>query len=164
SVTYVLSVEPEKAPEKAPEKTGKGAAEGEYHPLRVELTRPIHGARLVHRPGYYPPKAYAAEEPIGKLLSAANQVMSGEESDAIATAVLAAPFKAAGEKANVPVLIDIDGRSLLAGPQPATLPVEVYAYALDEGGAVHDFFTQTVGLDLARTGSAVRQSGLEFFG
>jgi VWFA-related protein len=161
SVTYVLSVEPEKAPEKTP---GKGTAEGEYHPLRVELTRPIHGARLVHRPGYYPPKAYAAEEPIEKLLSAANQVMSGEESDAVGAAVLATPFRSTGEKANVPVLIDIDGASLLAGPQPATLPVEIYAYALDEGGAVHDFFTQTVGLDLARTGPAVRQSGLEFFG
>jgi hypothetical protein len=153
SVTYVLSVEPE-----------KGGAEGDYHPLRVELTHPLHGARLVHRPGYYPPKTYASEEPIEKLLAAANQVMSGEESDAVGAAVLAAPFQAAGEKASVPVLIGVDGASLLAGPQPPTLAVEVYAYALDEGGAVHDFFTQTVGLDLARTGSAVRQSGLEFFG
>jgi VWFA-related protein len=157
SVTYVLSIEPEKTPEKGP-------AEGEYHRLRVELSHPIHGARLIHRPGYYPPKAYAAEEPIEKLLAAANQVMSGEESDAVGTGVLAVPFRGAGEKANVPVLIGIDGASLLAGPQPATLPVEIYAYALDEGGAVHDFFTQTVGLDLARTGSAMRQSGLEFFG
>jgi VWFA-related protein len=157
SVTYVLAVEPERAPE-------KGAGSGEYHRLRVELTHPIHGARLIHRPGYYPPKAYAAEEPIERLLAAANQVMSGEESDAVATAVLAAPFKAAGEKANVPVLIGVDGRSLLAGPQPPTLPVEVYAYALDEGGAVHDFFTQTVGLDLVKTGSAVRESGVEFVG
>jgi VWFA-related protein len=157
SVTYVLFVEPEKTSE-------KGGADGEYHSLRVELAHPIRGARLVHRPGYYPPKAYAAEEPIEKLLAAANQVMSGEESDAIATTVLAAPFRTAGEKANVPVLIGIDGRTLLAGPQPATLPVEIYAYALDDGGAVHDFFTQTVGVDLARTGSAVRQSGLEFFG
>ncbi|HEX4494228.1 MAG TPA: VWA domain-containing protein [Thermoanaerobaculia bacterium] len=161
SVTYVLSIEPEKAPEKAPD---RGGAEGEYHPLRVELTHPLRGARLVHRPGYYPPKAYAAEEPIEKLLAAANQVMSGEESDAIATTVLAAPFRTAGQKANVPVLIGIDGRTLLAGPQPATLPVEIYAYALDAEGAVHDFFTQTVGVDLARTGSAVRQGGLEFFG
>jgi hypothetical protein len=155
SVTYVLSIEPEK---------DKNAAEGEYHRLRVELIHPIRGARLVHRPGYYPPKAYAAEEPIEKLLAAANQVMSGEESDAIAAAVLVAPFRAAGEKASVPVLIDIDGATLLAGPQPATLPVEIYAYALDEGGAVHDFFTQTVGLDLGKTGSSVRQSGVEFFG
>jgi VWFA-related protein len=153
SVTYVLAVEPERGP-----------ADGEYHRLRVELKTPLRGARLSHRPGYYPPKPYAQEDPIEKLLTAANQVMSGEESDAVATAVLAAPFRSAGEKAYVPVLVGIDGPSLLAGPQPAALPVEIYAYALDEGGAVHDFFTQTVGLDLAKAGSTVRQGGLEFFG
>src|SRR4051795_5914821 len=152
SVTYVLAVEPERA-----------AADGEFHRLRVELKKPIHGARVVHRPGYYAPKPYAQEDPIEKLLAAANQVMSGEESDAIATSVLAAPFPA-GEKAFVPILVGVDGASLLAGSQPPSLPVEIYAYALDEGGAVHDFFTQTVGLDLAKTASAVRQNGLELFG
>jgi VWFA-related protein len=153
SVTYVLAVEPERA-----------AGDGEFHRLRVELKGPLHGARVVHRPGYYPPKPYAQEDPVERLLAAANQVMSGEESDAIATAVLAAPFPSAGEKASVPVLIGIDGASLLAGAQPPSLPVEIYAYALDEGGAVHDFFTQTVGLDLARAAPAVRQNGLELFG
>ncbi len=152
SVTYVLAVEPE-----------KGGAEGEYHRLRVELKAPLRGVRLVHRPGYYPPRPYAEEEPIEKLLAAANQVMSGEESDAIGTAVLAVPFQG-GEKASVPVLIAVDGPSLLAGPQPPSLPVEIYAYALDGEGAVHDFFTQTVGLDLTKAGSSVRQSGLELFG
>ncbi len=151
SVTYVLAVEPEKG------------ADG-YRRLRVALNAPLRGARLVHRPGYYPPKPYAQEDPIEKLLATANQVMSGEESDGVGAAVLAVPFRSAGEKAYVPVLIAIDGPSLLAGPQPAALPVEIYAYALDEGGAVHDFFTQTVGLDLAKAGSPVRQGGLEFFG
>lgn len=153
SVTYVLAVEPERSP-----------PEGELHRLRVELKTPLPGARVIHRPGYYPPKPYAQEEPLERLLAAANQVMSGEESDAVGTAVLAVPFQAPGEKASVPVLVGVDGASLLAGPQPAGLPVEIYAYALDEGGAVHDFFTQTVGLDLTRAGSAVRQGGLEFFG
>ncbi len=64
----------------------------------------------------------------------------------------------------MPVLIEIGGASLLAGPQPPSVPVEIYAYALDEVGAVHDFFTQTVGLDLARTGSQLRQGGVKFYG
>ena len=152
SVTYVLAVEPEKG------------TDGGYRRLRVALNAPPRGARLVHRPGYYPPKPYAEEDPIEKLLAAANQVMSGEESDGVGAAVLAAPFRSAGEKAYVPVLIAVDGPSLLAGPQPAALPVEIYAYALDEGGAVHDFFTRTVGLDLAKAGSPLRQSGLQLFG
>jgi VWFA-related protein len=152
SVTYVLAVEPEKG------------SDGGYRRLRVALNAPPRGARLVYRLGYYPPKPYAEEDPIEKLLATANQVMSGEESDGIGAAVLAAPFRSAGEKAYVPVLIAVDGPSLLAGPQPAALPVEIYAYALDEGGAVHDFFTRTVGLDLAKVGSPLRQSGLQLFG
>jgi VWFA-related protein len=157
-VTYVLAVEPERP---AP---GSAAGAGVFHRLRVELTRPVHGARLVHRAGYYPPKPYAERDLIEKLLTAANQVMSGEESDAVAIAVLAVPFRSGGEKAYVPVLIEIGGASLLAGTQPPTVPAEIYAYALDEVGAVHDFFTQTVGLDFARTGSRLRQGGVKFYG
>jgi hypothetical protein len=152
-VTYVLAVQPDPL-----------TPEGEYHRLRVELKRPVSGARLVHRPGYYNPRPYAEQDAIEKLLEAANQVMSGEESDGVATAVLAAPFRAGGEKAYVPVLLEIDGATLLAGPQPPTLPVEVYLYALDGVGAVHDFLTQTVGLELAKAGPALRQGGLKFFG
>jgi len=155
SFTYLLAVEPDRQP-----------PEGEYHRLRVELKKPIPGARLIHRPGYYPPLPYAEQESIAKLLEAANQLMSGEESDAVPTAVLATPFRAAGEKAYVPVLIEIDGARLLAGRQPAVLPVEVYLYALDELGAVHDFLTQTIGLDLTKAAAPLRQGGggLKFFG
>jgi len=160
SVTYVLAVQPDRA-----------GPEGEFHRLRVDLGKPVRGARLISRPGYYVPRSYAEQDPIEKLLAAANQVMSGEESDAIATAVLAAPFRvpggasgAGGEKAYVPVVIEIGGETLLAGPRPPSLPVEVYAYALDEVGAVHDFFSQTVVLDLTKAGPSLRQQGVKFLG
>ena len=152
-VTYVLAVEPDRL-----------TPEGEYHRLRVELKKPLPGVRVVHRPGYYPPKPYAEQDSIAKLLEAANQVMSGEESDAVPTAVLAAPVRSEGEKAYVPVLIEVGGAGLLAGQQPPLLPVEIYLYALDELGAVHDFLTQTIGLDLTKAGSPLRQGGLKFFG
>ncbi len=161
-VTYVLAVEPDAPAAGAGGATGAG---GEYRRLRVELKKPLPGARVVHRPGYHLPKPFTQQDPIEKLLEAANQVMSGEESDAVSTAVLAAPFKSAGEKAYVPVLIEIDGATLLAGRQPpTTLPVEVYVYALDTFGAVHDFLTQTLGVDLARTEAVLRQGGVTFFG
>jgi VWFA-related protein len=153
SVTYVLAVEPDRL-----------QPEGEYHRLRVELKKPLRGARLVHRPGYFLPKTYLEETSLEKLLETANLVMSGEESDAVATAVLATPFRGAEEKAYVPVLIEVDGPSLLTGQQPLVLGVEIYLYALDASGAVHDFLTQTVGLDLAKAGAGVRSSGLKFFG
>ena len=153
SVTYLLAVEPDRL-----------QPEAEYHRLRVELKKPLAGARVVHRPGYYPPKPYAEQDSMAKLLQAANEVMSGEESDAVPTAVLAAPVPSEGEKAYVPVLIEVDGAGLLAGQQPAVLPVEIYVYALDELGAVHDFLTQTIGLDLTKAGPPLRQAGLKFFG
>ncbi|MEA2603052.1 MAG: hypothetical protein QOF89_4044 [Acidobacteriota bacterium] len=153
SVTYVLAVEPDRL-----------QPEGEYHRLRVELKKPLRGVRLVHRLGYYLPKPYAEVSSLEKLLEAANQVMSGEESDTVATAVLATPFRSDGEKAYVPVLIEVDGATLLAGKQPPVLPVEIYLYALDGTGAVHDFLTQTVGLDLGKAGPGLREGGLKFFG
>jgi hypothetical protein len=154
SVTYVLAVEPDRL-----------QPEGEYHRLRVELKKPLRGVRLVHRPGYYPPRPYAEVSSLEKLLETANQVMSGEESDTVATAVLATPFRGAGEKAYVPVMIEADGATLLAGKQPKVLPIEIYLYALDGVGAVHDFLTQTVGLDLGKAGPELREGGgLKFFG
>jgi len=153
SVTYVLAVEPDRL-----------QPEGEYHRLRVELKKPLRGVRLVHRPGYFLPKTYLEETSLEKLLETANLVMSGEESDAVRTAVLAAPFHGAGEKAYVPVLIEVDGATLLTGQPPPVLGVEIYLYALDASGAVHDFVTQTVGLDLAKAGTGLRSTGLKFFG
>jgi hypothetical protein len=153
AVTYVLTFQPDNV-----------KWDGSYRKLKVELKNAPRGARLVHRPGYYAPKPYKQQSPLEKLLQTANEVMSGEEEGSIATSVLAAPFQVPGEKAYVPVLIEVDGKSLLANTQGTGLPTEVYVYALDETGAVHDFLTQTLPLDLSKAGAMLKQSGLKFFG
>jgi VWFA-related protein len=156
SVTYVLSFQPDVK------------QDGEYHKIRVELKNTENGragnGRVVYRPGYFAPKPYGQRTAMEKTLQAAGQVVSGIEGGPVGLAVLAAPFKIAGEKAYVPVVIEIDGQSLLAGSQGAAAPTEVYVYALDAKGAVQDFFTQTLGLDLAKVGDAVRRTGVKFFG
>lgn len=152
-VTYVLAVQPEGL-----------KLDGAYHKLKVDLKNAPRGTRVVHRPGYYAPKPYAEQSPLEKLLATANQVTSGEESGSLRASVLAAPFRASGEKAYVPVILEVDGASLLAGKQGTALPVEVYIYAMDQGGAVHDFVTQTFGVDLAKAEALLRQNGFKFFG
>jgi VWFA-related protein len=152
SVTYVLSYQPEVR------------HDGSYHKVRVELKNAGRGARVVHRPGYYAPKPYGERTPLEKLLETAGQVVGGREGGPVATALLAAPFRIPGGRAYVPVLVEIAGPDLLAGHAGSLLPAEVYVYALDDTGVVRDFFTQVVGLDVARTGPALRQSGLKFFG
>jgi len=151
SVTYVLSFQPEVK------------HDGKYHKLRVELKNP-DGGRVVYRPGYFAPKPYGQRSAMEKLLQTAGEVVSGQEGGPVGLAVLAAPFKMPGGKAYVPVVIEIDGASLLAGHEGAALPAEIYVYAMDGQGAVQDFFTQTVGLDLAKVGDAVRATGIKVFG
>jgi VWFA-related protein len=151
SFTYLLTVEPEKL-----------VADGSYHRLRIELKAPLRGAQVSARQGFYAPKPYAEQDPLEKLLQTANQVMSGEERNDVDLSVLAVPVRTEGEKSYVSLQVEAGGESLLRGAQPPKLPVEVYIYALDGGGAVHDFVTETLGFDLAKAATVLRQGGLKF--
>jgi hypothetical protein len=153
SVTYVLAVQPESVKQ-----------DGAYHKLRVELKNGKAG-RVIHRPGYYAPRPTAQQNPMERLLSTASGIMSGEESGSVSAAVMVAPFRVSGsETAYVPVVIEVDGPSLIAGKQGATMPTEIFVYAMDQDGSVQDFLTQTLGLDMAKFEGTLRQSGLKFFG
>src|ERR1700726_1221846 len=72
--------------------------------------------------------------------------------------------RTASDKAYVPVLIEADGPTLLEGSVGAALPAEIYAYAIDSAGAIQDFFSQSLRLDLAKAAPALRRGGLKFFG
>ncbi|MES1242050.1 MAG: VWA domain-containing protein [Acidobacteriota bacterium] len=159
SVTYVVAFQPEGL-----------KRDGAYHRLRVELKGAAKGTRVVHRPGFYAPRPFGQQSGTEKMLQTAQQVVGGEAGDAggtggIPVSVLAAPFPAAGGQSYVPVLLEVAGPALLAG-QPAgqPLPAEIYVYAMDMDGAVKDFVSQTIGLDLGKVEPALRQSGLKFFG
>lgn len=154
SVTYVLTYQPDDV-----------KRDGAWRKLRVELKETVKGARVVHRPGYYAPRPYAERSAPEKLLETAHLVVNGIESSEIPAAVLAAPFRTEGAaEAYVPVLIEVDGGKLVGGARSGTLPAELYVYAMDQAGAVRGHVTQTVALDLAKVGPALRQSGLKFFG
>lgn len=155
SVTYVLSFQPDVK------------QDGQYHKIKVELKN-AQGGRVVYRPGYYAPKPFGQRTGMERVLQTAGEIVAGQEGGPVGVSVLAAPFKVAGnlpgDKAYVPVVIEIDGPSLLAGTEGTALPAEIYVYALDGEGVVKDFFTQTAGLDLAKVGGTVRQAGIKVFG
>jgi VWFA-related protein len=151
SVTYVLTFQPDVK------------RDGQYHKLRVELKNP-QGARVVYRPGYYAPKPYAQQTAMEKVLGASGQVAAGREGGPVGVSLLAAPFQQEGAKAYVPVLVEIDGPSLVGATQGNVLPAEIFVYAFDAQGAVHDYFSERLGLDLAKVGPAVRQAGVKLFG
>jgi VWFA-related protein len=151
SVTYILAFQPEGLP-----------TDGKYHPLKVKLKND-RGLRVVYRPGYYAPRPYSQKSALERQVAAAGMVLGGSTGGRIATAVLAAPFPIAGQQAYVPVLIEIDGKGLLAGTKDVA-QTEVYAYALDEQGTIHDHFGQVLGIDLSKVRGVLEKGGVKFYG
>ena len=153
SVTYLLAFQP-----------GNLKPDGKFRRLRVRLKDAPRGTQVVHRPGYYPPRTYDQTSPFERALGSAQAVMGGVETGDIDAAVLATGFPADSGKPYAPVLITARGEDLLAGVEGGVLPIEIYAYALDENGTVRDFFSTRMGLDLAQAGAAIRQSGIKYWG
>lgn len=153
SVTYVLSFQPEDL------KTN-----GEFHKLRVELKNAPRGTRLVYRPGFYAPKPFDQLSPLEKRFEAADEILSGNDRGSLETSVLAAPFHAEAGRGYVPVIVEIDGPKLLAQTRGDKVFLEIYAYAIGQDGAVADFLSQNLGLDLTKVRPALESSGIKFFG
>ena len=99
-----------------------------------------------------------------KMLDAQTQVVAGDDAGMLDVAVLAAPFAMPTERAYVPVVIEVDGKTLLAGKQGPTLATEVFVYAFDSSGAIQDYISQNLGFEVAKVQQQLRQSGFKFFG
>ena len=153
SVTYVLAFQP-----------GEMPMDGSYHKIRVRLKGGPSGARVIHRPGYYAPVPYEQQSPEARQMEAAQLLLGGDLGGPIPVAALAAAVRGAGELAYVPVLVEIDGPSILASANGKTSVLDLYAYALDSNGQVRDFVSQQMGLDLERLEPVLRQRGVKFFG
>lgn len=100
----------------------------------------------------------------GLSVESAALLLSGQEGGTIPFAALAVPFPGEGEKARVPVVVEIDGTDLLAGQSDPRLRIEVSLYALTGTGSVQGSRMDTVEVDLAQLGTAVGESGVRYVG
>ncbi len=153
SVTYLLTFQPEDL-----------LADGSYRPIKVRLQNAPRGARLVHRPGYFAPKPEGQTSPEEQRLQLASKLLAGEPGGTLGVSVLAVPFKVAGAKAAVPVLIEVDGKRLAGRATTGSVTTEIYAYALDPAGGVADYFFQTLDLDLGKLGPRLATGGIKLYG
>jgi len=103
--------------------------------------------------------------PTGGLhIESAALLMSGQEGGTIPFAALALPFPGEGERARVPVVVEIDGTDLLAGQRDPLLRIEISLYALTGAGSVQGSRMDTVEIDLERLGAGVGESGVRYVG
>jgi hypothetical protein len=153
ATTYVLTVRPQHI-----------VADGSFHRLKVEVAGG-RGLRVSHRSGYYAPRPFADLHPLERNLLASGAVAAAAPRHQIGVGLLAAPFHAGGGVAYVPVIVEVDGSSLLAGEPAEKLEVEIYAYVTDPHGEIVDFFNQVVSFDLPGAArQAMARSGVKYYG
>jgi VWFA-related protein len=151
NLVYVLAFRPNRALE-----------EGRYHALKVKVVRP--GARVLARAGYFERRGYRALSPLERRLLAADVIANEIPFDEIPARVLAVPFAGDGGVAQVPVLLEIPGSALVAGDRAEKLNLEIYAYAVDAAGRLHDFFVRSLSADLAQNREKLAAGGLRYYG
>ncbi len=78
--------------------------------------------------------------------------------------VNAVALPGSGDRALVPLVVEIDGAALLDRGQGVLGRVEIYAYAIDPAGKIGDFLVQAFTLDAEKLGEVLWQSGPRFQG
>ena len=152
SVTYLLSFYPE---------VGDGGA---YRELKVEVSGLPRGARIEHREGYFEPRPFADLPPLERMLLTSESLTAPQPKQDLAVSLLATAFRAGENASYVPVILELDGESLLATTSGdevrQELHLEVYVYAGDREGEIRDFATQ----HLRATRDALEgRQGLKFY-
>ncbi|HKO02471.1 MAG TPA: VWA domain-containing protein, partial [Thermoanaerobaculia bacterium] len=107
------------------------AKAGTFHELKVRLAQPIAGARVFHRAGYY---ELGAPTAIERSLTNAEIVLNDIPQSDVHVDALAAAFPTSEVNAQVPVILEIDGASLLRGASSSTALADVFIYAFDDDG------------------------------
>ena len=139
--------------------SSKGAS-GKFHNIKVKVKVP--GAKVSYRSGYYEPRVNVS--PIEAALTAGEILLNDVTFDDVKTSIMASPFPVKGGSPQVPVVMEIDGRSLMAGAKNNGVNTEIYVYAFDQENKIKDFLYQRVGLDLTKVGEPLQKSGLKFYG
>ena len=152
AVTYLLSFAPETV-----------EFDGAYHRIKVKAELP-KGARISFRQGYYAPRPFQQLHEFERELLASDGIASATPRNDLRIHLLSAAFPAGEESVYLPVIVEVDGESLLVGHEAGEMPVEIYTYVTDSEGHMEDFFTQMVTLNLARTREAFQRTGLKYYG
>lgn len=146
---YVLAIEP----------VAKGP--GKFHRLKVRVKG--QGLEVSHRTGYLEPEtATATVDAQTRRMQAAEAIAKGITGGEIDVRALAVPYRDAQGRVSLPVVLEVDGSSLLPPSLSGELVLEVYGYAFDDQGTVVDLMALTPSLTLEKLGARIRESGLQF--
>ena len=107
----------------------------------------------------------AAQEihPLERDLLTADAIALAQPRHEIGLSVLAAAFRAGTGPAYVPVILEIDGASLLAA-KAQSYRLDLYAYATTREGEFRAFFHRELGIDTKAGGESLARGGVKYYG
>ena len=146
-VTYILGFQ---APTKTP---------GKFHELKVKLVD-VPGGRATARAGYYEPSG--ATSALDRTLTAGEIIMNRMHVNDVTFKAIAAPFPRPDGQADVPVILEIDGKGLIDAKEKAA-GAEILIYAFDEKDVIRDFVVQRVSFDLSKLRDRLIEKGVKFY-
>lgn len=147
---YVLGVQPRDARQP-----------GEFHKLKVRVAR--KGVKLSHRPGYYERTPVAKQTALQRQFEAAQLVMTGVGDADLRFASLCLPFPEKGDLQTLGLVVQVP-REVLRWTAGQAESLELYGYAVDEGGAARDHFAQLARIDPGEADPGGDRQGVSFFG
>jgi VWFA-related protein len=133
---------------------------GTFHDIRVKLLD-VPGGRAIARSGYF--EAGGGGTEAERTLSNAEIMVNDIAQDAVHVAPLVAAFPTSGANAQVPVVLEINGEDVTKAAVANQATLEIFTYAFDERGVVRDSMFHRVNLDLAKAGSALRETGVKYY-
>ncbi|MGH9456669.1 MAG: VWA domain-containing protein, partial [Thermoanaerobaculia bacterium] len=133
---------------------------GKFHELDVKVADVPRGTRVRHREGYY---EASEEHDISRVLTTAEVMLSPAPRDDLELDLLAAAFPHEG-RAQVPVVLEIDGENLVRGVAGETATAMLYVYAFNPENKVEDFAYERISLDLSQVREKLARSGIRYYG
>jgi VWFA-related protein len=129
------------------------------HKLKVKVRG--GGREASSRTAWAEASADQATTGMTPTLQAAEAIAKGLTGGEIRIEAVAVPYRNAEGGLSVPVVLQVDAASLLAGRSSGNLTVDVFAYAMDANGAVEDLASLAPTLELAKLGSKLTTQGLQ---
>jgi VWFA-related protein len=137
----------------------QATSSGKYHDLKIKLVNT--GGRLNYRTGYYETGGETTTE---RALTTAEVIVNDIPQDALHVAAFAAPFPSPDGNFQVPLILDINGSDLARYAKGSAASAEIFVYAFNSDGVVHDRLYQRLTLDLKKIGDRLKNGGVRYYG
>jgi hypothetical protein len=133
---------------------------GKLHDLKVSLVNAPGGLQAMHRRGYF--EGGTKFTTTERTINTADVIVRDIPQDAVHIAALPVPFPAIGEKAAVPVVLEISGADLLKNASGDDIAAELFLYAFNESGVVVDRIYDRLALSVKTSGDKLRENGVKY--